>query len=171
MTILDICTWLEATPLAVAITESEWLFPTIETVHVLALTMVFGSIAMLDLRLLGVASRNRGAMQMTNETLPWTWIAFVVAAISGALLFVSAATKYYDNVPFRIKVVLLAMAGVNMAVFHLTGYRSVALWDRSLPTPRAARIASGLSLLLWVGVVFAGRWVGFVDVEQDPFQQ
>lgn len=171
MTILDICTWLEATPLAVAISESEWLYPTIETVHVLALTMVFGSIAMLDLRLLGVANRNRGVMRMTNETLPWTWIAFVIATISGSLLFVSAATKYYENTPFRIKLVLLAMAGVNMAVFHLTGYRSVALWDNRLPTPRAARIAAGLSLVIWLGVVFAGRWIGFVDAEQDPFQQ
>ena len=163
MTILDFCTWLEATPLALKITESEVLFPTIETVHVLALTLVFGSILMLDVRLLGWSRRDMGVVQLTREVLPWTWIAFVIAAISGALMFISAATKYYGNIPFRIKLVLLALAGLNMAVFHFKAYRTVAGWDNSLPTPRAARIAAGLSLVLWIGIVFAGRWVGFVN--------
>lgn len=163
MNLLDICTWLEDSKLAVTIAESEWLFPTIETVHVLALSMVFGSIAMLDLRLLGLANLNRGVKRLSDEILPWTWSAFVIAAISGALMFVSAATKYFDNIPFRIKIALLALAGLNMAVFQLTGYRSVATWGDNVKTSRAARIAAGLSMALWIGVVFAGRWVGFVD--------
>ena len=163
MTILEICGWLEATPLGTTITESEWLFPTIETVHVLALTLVFGSIAFLDLRLLGLANRNRGVVSLTGETLPFTWFGFVIAAITGALLFVSAATKYYANMPFRIKLVLLALAGVNMIVFHLLGYRSVAGWVHARQTPRAAKIAAVLSLLLWSGVLIAGRMIGFVE--------
>ena len=162
MTILELCTWLEESPLGVAITESEWLFPTIETLHVLALALVIGSIAMLDLRLLGVSNRDRGVIQLAEDTLPWTWSAFVVAAITGALMFVSAATSYYDNVPFRIKLVLLALAGVNMAVFHLTAFGAAHDWNFALPTPQAARIAASLSLLFWVGVVVAGRWIGFV---------
>ena len=161
MTILDICTRLEESALGLAITESEWLFPTIETLHVLALALVFGSIAMLDLRMLGVASRDRGVIQLAEDTLPWTWSAFVVAAITGALMFVSAATSYYDNVPFRIKLVLLALAGINMAVFHFSTWRAVHDWNLTLPTPRAARIAGGLSLAFWVSVVVAGRWIGF----------
>jgi uncharacterized membrane protein len=163
MNIFDICTWLENSSPAVAIAESEWLFPTIETVHVLALTMVFGSIAMLDLRLLGLANRSRGVRQLSEEILPWTWTAFVIAAISGVLMFISAATKYFDNIPFRIKILLLALAGLNMAVFQTTGYRSVAAWNDDVKTPRPARIAAGFSIALWIGVVFAGRWIGFVD--------
>lgn len=162
MTILEMSVWLEESPLGLAITESEWLFPTIETLHVLALALVFGSIAMLDLRLLGVSSRDRGVIQLAEDTLPWTWSAFVVAAITGALMFISAATSYYDNVPFRIKLVLLALAGLNMAVFHFTAYRAVHDWNLTLPTPQAARIAASLSLLFWVSVVVAGRWIGFV---------
>jgi hypothetical protein len=162
MTILDLCTWLESTRLAVTITESEWLFPTIETFHVLAFTLVIGSIAMLDLRLLGVSTRNMGAMQLSDEVLPWTWSAFVVAAISGSLMFVSAATKYYANVPFRIKMVLMALAGANMAIFHFGAWRRVHHWNDRFPTPRAVRVAAGLSLTFWIGVVVAGRWVGFV---------
>lgn len=163
MTIADFCGWLEATPFAVAIAESEWLFPTIETVHVLALTLVIGAIAMLDLRLIGVSRRDMRVMQLSEETLPWVWMAFVVAAITGSLMFVSAATKYYNNVPFRIKMVLLVLAGVNMAVFHFGAWKAVHSWNATLPTPRAARAAGGLSLLFWIGVVVAGRWVGFVN--------
>ena len=162
MTLLDLCTWLEESPLGLAITESEWLFPAIETVHVLALALVFGSIAMLDLRLLGVSNRDRGVVQLAEDTLPWTWSAFVVAAITGALMFVSAATSYYDNLPFRIKLVLLALAGLNMAIFHFTAYRAAHDWNFTFPTPQAARIAASLSLLFWIGVVVAGRWIGFV---------
>ena len=162
MSLLDLCSWIEATPFAVAIAESDWMFPTIETLHVLALTLVIGSIAMLDLRLIGVSTRDMRVMQLSDETLPWTWMAFVVAAITGTLMFVSAATKYYNNVPFRIKMVLLVLAGVNMAVFHLGAWKAVHHWNATLPTPRAARVAGGLSLLFWTGVVVAGRWVGFV---------
>ncbi|WP_217430743.1 DUF6644 family protein [Sphingomonas bacterium] len=139
------------------------MFPAIETLHVLALTLVIGTIAMLDLRLVGASSRNLRVMQLSNETLPWTWTAFVVAAITGTAMFASHATKYYANVPFRIKMVLLVLAGMNMAVFHFGAWKAVHVWDAVLPTPRAARIAGGLSLVFWIGVVFAGRWVGFVD--------
>lgn len=162
MILMDLCIWLEATPVAVAISESEWLFPTIETFHVLALAIVFGSIMMLDVRMLGVSNKKSGVMQLAEETLPWTWIAFVVAVISGLLMFSSAATTYFENVPFRIKMVLLLLAGINMAVFHVTAFRAVHNWNYSLPTPMAARIAGSLSLLFWTGVIFAGRWIGFV---------
>lgn len=162
MSILQFCTWLEATPFAVAISESEFIFPTIETFHVLALALVVGSIAMLDLRLLGVNNRDRGVLELSAETLPWTWMAFIVAAITGGLMFASAATRYYENVPFRIKMVLLVLAGINMGIFHFTAYRGAHAWNMTFPTPIAARIAGGLSLVFWIGVVVFGRWIGFV---------
>ena len=162
MTILEVCSWLEKSRLGVSISESETLFPTIETVHVLALTLVVGSIAMLDLRLIGAANRDRGVLELSEETLPWTWGAFIVAAISGSLMFTSAATRYYANVPFRIKMVLLVCAGLNMAIFHFTAFRGAHAWNHTHPTPAAARIAGGLSLMFWISVVVAGRWVGFV---------
>jgi hypothetical protein len=162
MALVDMFTWLEAQPFAVTIAESPWMFPTIEVVHVTAIVLVVGSIAMLDLRLLGVSRRDYGVMELAEETLPWTWGAFVVAVLSGALMFSSAATKYFDNVPFREKMLLLLVAGVNMAIFHLTAYRSVHSWNHQLPTPRSARVAGTLSLCFWIGVVFFGRWIGFV---------
>jgi hypothetical protein len=157
----DFCSWLEGLDYSSVIRTSEWLFPTIETVHVLALTIVAGSIAMLDLRLLGITSRDRPVSQVAADILPWTWTGFSLAALSGFLMFSSAATKYFGDVPFRLKMLLLVIAGLNMAAFHGLTYRRVAEWDAAVKLPLAARLAGGLSLLLWIGIVFCGRWVGF----------
>src|ERR1700676_729236 len=155
------CIWLESQPFAVAISQSSWLFPSIETVHVLALTMVVGSIAMVDLRLLNWAYRDRAVKQLTGEVLPWTWIAFVVAAIFGALLFASAATKYYGIATFRAKLVLMVIAGVNMMFFHFVPYRRADEWGLVNQTTRLAKVCGALSLLLWAGIVALGRWTGY----------
>jgi hypothetical protein len=154
--------WLESTPTAIAISESSWLFPGIESVHVLAITLVVGSITMVDLRLLDVNLRDRPVAELIDEILPWTWTSFAVAVCSGALLFSSNATHYWGTVPFRAKMLLLILAGVNMWVFHATIYRSVGVWGRQPRTPRAAKISGGVSLGLWIGVVSLGRWIGFV---------
>jgi hypothetical protein len=154
--------WLESTAPAIAISESAWLFPGIECVHVLAITLVVGSITMVDLRLLDLNLRERPVGELIAEVLPWTWASFAVAVCSGALLFSSNATKYWGTVPFRAKMLLLALAGLNMLVFHATIHRSVGVWGRQRPLPRAAKISGGVSLGLWIGVVTLGRWIGFV---------
>ena len=152
---------IEALPFAAAIRESEWMFQTIETVHVLALAVVVGSISMLDLRLFG-HSPHRGVKEMTKEVLPWTWIAFVFAVVSGVLMFCSAAVKYGGMVQFQVKILLIVLAGINMVAFHFITYRSVESWNVNATTPLGAKVAGGLSLTLWIGVVTMGRWVGFV---------
>lgn len=154
--------WLQETAPAVAIAESSWLFPTIETVHVLALTIVVGSIVMIDLRLLGATQRHRSVIELTQEVLPWTWIGFAVAVCTGSLMFASNAVKYFANVPFRIKMILLASAGINMLFFHLVTYRSAHLWHMDAKIPPSGRIAGGVSLALWISIVGFGRWIGFV---------
>jgi hypothetical protein len=154
--------WLESTAPAIAISESSWLFPGIESVHVLAITLVVGSITMVDLRLLGISLRDRPVGELISEVLPWTWISFAVAVCSGALLFSSNATHYWGTIPFRAKMLLLALAGLNMVVFHATTHRSVDVWGGRPQTPRVAKISGGISLGLWIGVVTLGRWIGFV---------
>ena len=155
--------WLEATSPAVAISESTWLFPAIEVVHVLAITLVVGSISMVDLRLLNLTVRDKPAGELIEEVLPWTWVSFGVAVLTGAMLFSSAATKYWGTVPFRVKMLILTLAGINMLSFHASStYRRISDWGRSRETPRAAKIAGGTSLALWIGVIACGRWIGFV---------
>jgi len=154
-------TWLEHRPFAIGIAESTWCFPIVETIHVLALTVVVGSVAMMDSRLLGVGNKDRPASEVIASSLPWAWSAFAVAFIAGSLMFCSKATSYYVNIPFRIKVVCLILAAVNMLVFHLFTARDMPAWDRGKP-PFGARLAAACSLTLWVIIVAAGRWVGFV---------
>lgn len=160
MDLNDILTALEGTAFAAAVLEGDNLFPWIEAVHVLALVMVVGTISIVDLRLLGVAAHTRSVQRLLKELLPLTWSAFGVAVVSGFLMFSSNAVGYAANWPFRIKMLLLIGAGLNMLYFQMVTYRHVDQWDEA-DTPRAARIAGGLSLSLWVIVIFLGRWIGF----------
>src|SRR5437763_16050438 len=105
--------WLQETPIAVAIREHEILFPWIESFHVLAIVLVVGTISIVDLRLLGLASHNRPVSVLLREVLPYTWSAFAVAAVTGSLLFSSNATKYAHNVFFQAKMLLLVIAAAN----------------------------------------------------------
>jgi len=163
MNLHNLLSQLEAAPFARAIRESTWLFPTIETVHVLFLTLTVGSILIVDLRLLNLASRNRPVKDLTAQLLPWTWTSFIIAAVTGSLLFSSAATRYAQLWPFQAKMAGLALAGLNMAVFHLGAYRGVDEWNRPpAAPPAAARIAGGLSVAIWVTMIGLGRWIGFL---------
>jgi hypothetical protein len=153
--------WLQNTPVGTFIAQSTWAFPTLETVHVFALVIVVGTIAIVDLRLLSVASRNRSVSQLSNDVLPITWSAFGLAAVTGALLISSKAVSYLENWPFRIKMVLLFLAGANMILFHFMTYRSIHQWDHADRAPSAARLAGALSLTFWIGVIVCGRWIGF----------
>jgi hypothetical protein len=159
--LLPFCQWLENSPLGTFIAQSTWAFPTIETAHVFALVIVVGSIAIVDLRLVGVASRGRPVSQLSNDVLPITWTCFGLAVLTGGLLFSSKATHYLENWPFRLKMTLLALAGLNMLVFHFMTYRTVDRWDEADRAPSAARWAGALSLAFWIGVVVFGRWIGF----------
>ncbi len=157
----SLLTSLQSTSIATAIREGAVLFPWIECVHVLALTIVVGSIAIVDLRLLGLTSRNRSVSQTTAGALPITWCAFLVAAITGGLLFSSNATTYAHNVYFQVKMALIVLAGVNMGAYHLLFGRGAHAWHTPALTPLRARVVGAASLCLWIAVVACGRWIGF----------
>jgi Family of unknown function (DUF6644) len=152
---------LQGSAVATAIREGESLFPWIECVHVLALTLVIGSIAVVDLRLIGLTSRDRGVAKTTAGMLPVTWTAFVFAVISGGLLFASNATTYAHNFYFQVKLLLIATAGINMSVYHLFLSRGMADWHTPALTPLRARIVGAVSLCLWIAIAAFGRWIGF----------
>jgi len=152
---------VEAWPLSEEIQISAWLFPAIETLHVVAITLVFGTVLIVDLRVLGLASGRRPVTALAREVLPWTWIAFVLAAVSGGLMFISKADGYFFNLQFRLKLCLLLAAGLNMALFHIGPFQGVHSWDEDKTAPMRARLACGLSLGIWLGIVSLGRWIGF----------
>jgi hypothetical protein len=146
---------------------SEWLrtslkaMPIVEAVHVMAIATVFGTILLVDLRLLGYPSTARPFSRVHDELVRWTWGAFALAAVTGVLLFIVNAITYYNNTAFRLKLVAMLLAGINMAIFELFTAKTAPAWDKNVPPPSAARLAGALSIVLWVGVIFFGRWVGF----------
>ena len=152
---------LQDTSIASAIREGDSLFPWIECVHVLALTLVIGSIAMVDLRLLGLRSRNRGVVETTSEVLPITWTAFAFALISGGMMFASNAVAYAHNAFFQAKMALVIFAGLNMLGYHFVVGRNAASWHTGASTPLKARLVGATSLALWIAIAACGRWIGF----------
>ncbi|HLH43894.1 MAG TPA: DUF6644 family protein [Bryobacteraceae bacterium] len=161
MDLAAIFQWIEESRLATTIRESLLLFPLLESIHVLGLSMVFGTIAIIDLRLLGAASGERPFRRMASDILKWTWAAFALTALTGSLMFVTNASVYYHNFYFRAKMLLLLLAGFNMGSFELILGRTVHRWDNARSAPAAGKIIAVLSLAIWISVIFAGRLIGF----------
>lgn len=160
MTALSIFRSIQHSPLGSSIAQSTWLFPTIETLHVIGLSIVLGSIVVVDLRLVGLASKDRSITALTKDFLPWTWAAWLFCAVTGTLLFTSRAADYMNIWAFPAKFVFMGVAALNMLYFHFATQKSIARWDTGEPAP-AAKIAGALSLALWAMVIICGRQVGF----------
>ena len=144
--------------------QSDWAFPAVESLHVIALSIVLGTIGFVDLRLIGVLGYRLPITGVAKDCLRWTWGAFLLAATSGALMFITQAASYYGNFAFRMKMLLMVAAGINMLVFELGTVRGVAAWDRDAAAPMSAKLAGALSLLFWLAIVAFGRWIGFTKV-------
>ena len=161
MSILSVCQWLQSLPWATGIKHSAWQFPVIESIHSLALAVMLWPAAILDLRLLGLVMRRRPVSTVAAQFLPWVWTGFAAMILTGALLFSAEAVKCYDSPFFRMKVTLLAVAGLNALLFHYTVFPDVASWDKDAATPGRAKLAGGLSLAVWIGVVAMGRALAY----------
>ena len=135
--------------------------PIVESFHVVAAVLLFGTVLVVDLRLLGLADSRLAFTRISRQTLPLTWLAFAIAVLTGGLMFIASAVTFFGNTAFRLKVLALCGAGLNMAIFQAVTARRLAAWDESAPTPRAAKIAGLVSVLLWASVVLLGRWIGF----------
>lgn len=152
---------LEALPLAVAMRQELWLYPAVEIAHILGFVVLVGSIAMLDLRLLGI-SRQLSVRQLARHLLPWTWGALLVIVPSGLLMFMAHAGDMIANPAFQVKLLLILCAGVNAAMFHAGAFRGAVHWDSGAPTPRAAKLHAAASLALWAGVIACGRLLAYL---------
>ena len=153
--------WLAATEGSIALHESLWMYPIVETVHVLGIMLFAGMVAMVDLRLLGRAFTDTPVSEMSARVLPWTFAGFAVMAVSGALLFYAIPVRTFHSVWFRLKVALLIGAAINVWCFHRRVPRDRARWDREKVPPCGARISAAISLAVWAGVIVAGRMIAY----------
>ena len=157
MPLLETFRWMEANlPGGTFLRESTYGFTVMLTVHVVGMCLFLGLIIMMDLRLAGVGNRSTLPAVIQKRLFPWQMVGFAVVALSGILLFYSKPLFYYGKGFFWTKMILMALAGINAAVIHLVTYRDVSGWDRPI-----ARLAGGMSLLLWAAVLVTGRLVAY----------
>ncbi len=164
--------WLAGTRGSIALHESQYMYPLVESAHVLTLGLFVGTAVMLDLRLLGLTMRQVPVSEVMRRLLPWTAAGFVVMVLTGALLFYAIPVRTYQNIFFRIKVLLLILAGVNVWVFHRKVEPTLHEWDQDPVTPRGARVAATASLVLWAAIIIAGRMIAYnwfdCDIQPQP---
>ncbi len=162
MTFLQLTDLIEDLPISAYIGAGP-LFGIFEALHMVGLAILLGSLFMVDLRLLNLAARRYSVRQLSDELTPWTWAGFILVFVTGLLLVVTNLTHYVVNRGFQLKMLLLVLAIANMVAFHATVWRQVDAWGAGAKIPVAAKVAGGLSLLFWIGVIFLGRWIAFLS--------
>lgn len=155
---------LEASGLGQAMRQWLWLYPAVETVHLLGVGLLFGSIAVLDLRLLGIG-RHLPVRALARHVLPWSAASFLFIVPSGFAMFVAHASDFIANPVFAVKMLLILAAGTNAALFHSITFRTADVWDademRKLAPPPSARLAGAVSLVVWASVIACGRLLAY----------
>jgi hypothetical protein len=152
---------IEAMPLAAAMRQSLWLYPVIEIIHILGFVTLVGSVAMLDLRILGL-SKTIPVSALARHILPWTLGAALFVVPSGLLMFVAHAGDFISNTAFITKLSLLSFAACNALWFHVGPYQGVKDWQTGTAAPLAAKASAALSLLLWVAIICCGRLLAYL---------
>jgi hypothetical protein len=142
--------------------DSVWAEPIVETIHVLALTLFFGFVVLLDLRLLGVVLKSRPITEVLRQLNPWLLWGYAIMIVTGVLLFVGDPVAFWSTFPFKLKMILLIVVGINAMLFNATIGKNVAKWDLCETPPWQARMSGGISLTLWVAIIAAGRVIAYV---------
>jgi len=153
--------WLNDTAFSITMRDSTWAEPVVETIHVLTLTLFLGFTVLLDLRLLGVSMRRRKASDVVGELNPWLMGGFLVMIVTGVLLFCGDPVAFYNSIFFKVKMLMLLLAGLNVWLFNATVGRKMAEWEIDAETPGRAKAAAVVSLVLWVAIVAAGRAIAY----------
>ena len=151
--------WLEGLAWTTALRESPFGYPIIETSHVASIVVFAGLVIMMDLRLVGLAFANAPLAQIQRRLFPWQMASFVPSTATGILLFCVDPLRYYRNVFFLAKLVLLALAGLNALAFHLKTYHRAEGWDEDPQVVAIARLAGAASLLLWSLTIVSSRLI------------
>jgi len=161
VSLLSFCEWLGQTSWSRVLREAPYPFPVLIIIHIVTIALFGGIVVLSNLRVLGLAMRSVPVSQVIGQFRPWKWTAFGILLVSGTLLAMSDPLEYYGNIMFWISLALLAIAGVNAMIFRFGVYRSVAAWDDARETPPGARRWAGVSLILWITLVFVGRAIAF----------
>ncbi|MFL2701692.1 MAG: hypothetical protein EVA52_00880 [Gammaproteobacteria bacterium] len=167
---LDFVVWLSETKWSIALHESLYLYPWIESTHVLSICLFFGTLLFVDLRLTDKVFNKLSVSEMNTKVLPLTIFGFLVMSITGLLLFYAIPVRNYQNIFFRIKMLLMAVAGINAFFFHRRMSREAKIWDKDSSIPRSMKNSAITSLVLWSSVIISGRMIAYnwFDCDRQP---
>jgi len=152
---------LEEGGIASAMRDSLWLFPLVETIHIIGFSILVGAVIMFDLRILGISKRISVRL-LAQHLLPWSLAALLLIVPTGTLMFASEATDLVGNRAFVIKMLLLMLAGANSAAFQLGSFRDAEMWDQNAPAPTSAKLHAVASMLIWAGIITCGRMIAYL---------
>ncbi|MGZ3272651.1 MAG: DUF6644 family protein [Caulobacteraceae bacterium] len=161
--VVQFCDWLSQTPVSTTFQSVEWIIPTVQSVHILAIAVVMSSVVMVDLRLMGLAGRTQSISGMARRFLPWVWWSLIVLLVSGAVLITAEPRRDILNPVFQAKMVLLLVAMAVTVMFQTTVARNMEIWDLSPQKRTGAWVTAVVSLLVWTAIVGCGRWIAYVE--------
>jgi len=167
---LDFVVWLSETKWSIALHESLYLYPWIESTHVLSICLFFGTLLFVDLRLTGKVFNNLSISEMNRKVLPLTIFGFLVMSVTGLLLFYAIPVRNYQNIFFRIKMLLMVIAGINAFFFHRRMSKEAKIWDKNSSIPKSMKNSAIASLALWSSVIISGRMIAYnwFDCDRQP---
>jgi len=162
-TISEFSGWLAATSLSHTIQTTGWVIPTLQTIHILSVAVVFSSAVLVDLRLWRLLNRDVPLPEITRRFLPAIWPVLLVLLITGGLLIIGEPRRSLLNSTFYLKMALLAVAIVLTAWLQWTLSSSPNFWDKNRGRRMAGQLAATLSIMVWCGILFAGRWIAYTQ--------
>lgn len=166
----EFCLWLASTSWSIQLHESLYLYPLLESTHVLSITIFVGTLAFIDLRMLGVSFGQVAISHMLQKVLPWTLLGFAILIITGVLLFYAIPVRTFHSIFFRIKLVLLVLAAINAFLYHRRMSKEGEVWDKAVKPPLWIRLSAVCSLTAWAGVIVMGRMIAYnwFDCDRQP---
>lgn len=170
MSLSHLCEWLASTRGSIALHESLYMYPLVESIHVLTLCLFVGLAATVDLRLLGLTLRRVPLSEVVSRLMPWMTAGFIVMVTTGGLLFYAIPVRSFHSVFFRLKMLMLILAGLNAWIFHATVHRRVPDWDLDPHLPWRVRVTGAVSLFLWAVIIISGRLIAYNWFDCDRSQ-
>jgi hypothetical protein len=160
----DLSKWLAATPLSHAIQTTGWVIPTLQTIHILSVAVLFSSAVLVDLRIWRALQRDVPLPAVARRFLPTIWPVLLILLITGSLLIIGEPRRSLLNATFYLKMALLAVAIVLTLVLQWSLRAAPEFWDKDRGRRIAGRAVATLSILVWCGILFAGRWIAYTQV-------
>ena len=157
------CDWLAATPLSLLIQNTAWIIPTVQSIHIMAITVVIGAAAMTNLKMLGVIGRGQPTAAYVGRFLPWIWPTLAVLLATGAILIIAEPGRSLQNQSFIRKMILLVLAMAVTAATQIPVGKDAGFWESTSARKMAGRVLGVLALCMWTGIVFAGRWIAYTN--------